>query len=155
MSFLERSSPSRDPNSKPRKHSRDNDSASSSLSPVAKETPGPMDVDEKPKTKEKAEAEAEAEEEEESSEDEGAPPRREAPQFQTFGEDPSTFPDPTVYEIREVTPEMTPDQRREIYSVAVYPESDLADLIAGDPPDQDFSSGKASNQIAEIGRAHV
>lgn len=148
MSFLERSSPSRDPNSKPRKHSRDNDSASSSLSPVAKETPGPMDVDEKPKTKEKAEAEAEAEEEEESSEDEGAPPRREAPQFQTFGEDPSTFPDPTVYEIREVTPEMTPDQRREIYSVAVYPESDLADLIAGDPPDQDFSSGKASNQIA-------
>ncbi|ETS81239.1 hypothetical protein PFICI_06241 [Pestalotiopsis fici W106-1] len=141
---VDRSSPLRDPNSKPRKHSRDNDSASSSLSPVAKETPGAMDVDEKPKTQEKAEEE----EEEESSEDEGAPPRREAPQFQTFGEDPSTFPDPTVYEIREVTPDMTPDQRREIYSVAVYPESDLADLIAGDPPDQDFSSGKASNQIA-------
>ncbi|KAI0171662.1 histone acetyltransferases subunit 3-domain-containing protein [Pestalotiopsis sp. NC0098] len=145
---IDRSSPLRDPNSKPRKHSRDNDSASSSLSPVAKDTPNAMDVDEKPKAQDKDKVEAEAEDEDESSEDEGAPPRREAPQFQTFGEDPSTFPDPTVYEIREVTPEMTPDQRREIYSVAVYPESDLADLIAGDPPDQDFSSGKVSNQIA-------
>ncbi|KAK9775466.1 putative Transcriptional adapter 3 [Seiridium cardinale] len=137
---VDRSSPLRDSTSKPRKLSRDNDSASSSLSPVAKETPGAMDVDEKPKAEEK--------EDDESSEDEGAPPRREAPQFQTFGEDPSTYPDPTVYEIRPVTPDMPPDRRREIYSVAVYPETDLADLIAGDPPDKDFSSGKAANQIA-------
>ncbi|KAI1870983.1 hypothetical protein JX265_006023 [Neoarthrinium moseri] len=138
----DRASPLRDPSSKPRKLSRDNDSASSSLSPVAKETPGAMEVDEKPKTDEKEE------DEEESSEDEGAPPRREAPQFQTFGEDPSTFPDPTVYEIREVTPDMTPDERREIYSVAVYPYTDLADQIAGDPPDKDYTSAKPSNQIA-------
>jgi transcriptional adapter 3 len=99
-----------------------------------------MDVDEKPK--------AEAKEEEESSEDEGAPPKREAPQYQTFGEDPSTFPDPTVYEIRDVMPSMSRDERKEIYSVAVYPVTDLADQIAGDPPDKDFSNAKPSNQIS-------
>ncbi|KAH6657353.1 histone acetyltransferases subunit 3-domain-containing protein [Truncatella angustata] len=138
----DRSSPKRD-SSKPRKLSRDNDSASSSLSPVAKETPGAMDVDEKQKPKEEKE-----DDDDESSEDEGAPPRREAPQFQTFGEDPSTYPDPTVYEILPVTPDMPPDQRREIYSVAVYPETDLADLIAGDPPDKDFTIAKPTNQIS-------
>lgn len=101
-----------------------------------------MDVDEKPK------ADKKEDDDEESSEDEGAPPKRETPQFQTFGEDPSTYPDPTVYEIREVTPDMTPDQRREIYSVAVYPYTDLADQIAGDPPDKDFTVAKPTNQIA-------
>ncbi|KAI0126351.1 histone acetyltransferase subunit 3 [Xylariales sp. AK1849] len=134
---IDRASPLRESSSKPRKLSRD--SASSSLSPVAKETPGAMDVDEKPKAEDK--------DEDESSEDEGAPPRREAPQFQTFGEDPSTFPDPTVYDIRETKPGMTSDELREIYSVAVYPETDLAEQIAGDPPDKDFSSAKPSNQI--------
>lgn len=104
-----------------------------------------MEVDEKPK-KEEPEEEAE-EEEESSSEDEGAPPRREAPQSQTFGDDPSTFPDPTVYEIRDIYPGISEDEKKEIYSVAVYPQSDLADLIAGDPPDKDFSSAKPSNQI--------
>jgi len=82
------------------------------------------------------------------SSDDGAPPPRPVPQNQTFGEDPSTFPDPTVYEIREVTPGMTEDEIREIYSVATYPASDLADLIAGDPPDKDFSNAKPSNQIS-------
>ncbi len=100
-----------------------------------------MDVDEKAKLENK-------EEEESSSEDEGAPPRREAPQFQTFGQDPSTFPDPTVYEIRDVKPTMSDDELREIYSVAVFPRSDLADLIAGDPPDKDFSNAKPTNQIS-------
>lgn len=101
-----------------------------------------MDVDEK------AKLETKEEEEESSSEDEGAPPRREAPQFQTFGEDPSTFPDPTVYEIRDVKPTMSDDELREIFSVAVFPKTDLADLIAGDPPDKDFSSAKPTNQIS-------
>ena len=82
-----------------------------------------------------------------SSEDEGAPPRREAPKSQTFGDDPSTFPDPTVYEIRDVTEGMSNALKREIYSVAVYPKSDLADLIAGDPPNKDFSNAKPSSQI--------
>ncbi|KAI1097646.1 histone acetyltransferases subunit 3-domain-containing protein [Jackrogersella minutella] len=137
---IERSSPLRDP-SKPRKLSRDNDSASSSLSPVAPATPGAMEVDEKAKLDTKVEDDSE-------SEDEGAPPRREAPQIQTFGEDPSTYPDPTVYEIREVKPGMTVDELKELYSVAVFPKSDLADMIAGDPPNKDFSSAKPSNQIS-------
>ncbi|KAI1378517.1 histone acetyltransferases subunit 3-domain-containing protein [Hypoxylon crocopeplum] len=136
----ERSSPLRDPN-KPRKASRDNDSASSSLSPVAPATPGAMEVDEKAKLDDKVEEDSE-------SDDEGAPPRRQAPQYQTFGEDPSTFPDPTVYEIRPVKPGMTVDELKELYSVAVFPKSDLADMIAGNPPDKDFSNAKPSNQIS-------
>lgn len=98
-----------------------------------------MDVDEKSKK--------EGNEESSSSDDEGAPPQREMPQHQTFGEDPSTFPDPTIYEIRDVHPGMAEDEKKEIFSVAVYPRSDLADLIAGDPPDKDFSNAKPSSQI--------
>lgn len=103
-----------------------------------------MEVDEKPK-EEKKEGEPE---EEESSEDEGAPPRREAPQYQTFGEDPSTFPDPTVYEIRETNSSMSVDELKEIYSVAVFPKTNLSDQIAGDPPDKDFTIAKPTNQIS-------
>lgn len=101
-----------------------------------------MEVDEKTKKEEN-----EDENEEESSEDEGAPPRREMPQSQTFGDDPSTFPDPTIYEIRDIHDGLTEEQKKEIYSVAVYPRTDLSDLIAGDPPDRDFSNAKPSNQI--------
>ncbi|CAI0651637.1 unnamed protein product [Colletotrichum noveboracense] len=134
---VERSSPLRE-STKPRKLSRD--SASSSLSPVAPATPSAMEVDEKTK--------AEENEEEESSEDEGAPPKKAQPAAHTFGDDPSTFPDPTVYEILPTKPGMSADELRQIYSVAVFPQSDLADLIAGDPPDKDFSSAKPSNQIS-------
>ena len=98
-----------------------------------------MDVDEKKKGEK---------DDEESSEDEGAPPPKQAPQFQTFGEDPSSFPDPTVYEIRDVKPGMSHEELQEIFSVAVFPETDLGDQIAGDPPDKDFSSAKPSNQIS-------
>ncbi|QYS96995.1 hypothetical protein H0G86_004231 [Trichoderma simmonsii] len=134
----ERSSPLRDSK---RKHVRDNDDASSSLSPIAGgASPNAMETDEKPKKEEN-------EEEEESSEDEGAPPRRELPQAQTFGEDPSTFPDPTIYEILPTYDGMPDEERKKIYSVAVYPKSDLADMIAGDPPDKDFSNAKPSSQI--------
>ncbi|KAI0966434.1 histone acetyltransferases subunit 3-domain-containing protein [Xylaria arbuscula] len=143
---IERSSPLRDSSSKPRKQSRDNDSASSSLSPVAQPTSSAMEVDEKVKLDKDA---GEGEEEgEESSEDEFAPPAREAPQFQTFGEDPSTFPDPTVYEILEAKPGMSIKELKELYSVAVFPRTDLADQIAGDPPDKDFSNAKPTNQIS-------
>ncbi|EQK99007.1 Histone acetyltransferases subunit 3 [Ophiocordyceps sinensis CO18] len=132
----DQSSPPRDTK---RKHSRDG-SASSSLSPIATVSPSAMDVDKKkPKRAEKKQ--------ESSSEDEGAPPSRELPQSQTFGEDPSTFPDPTVYEIRDIHPGMSDEEKKTIYSVASYPRSDLADLIAGDPPDKDFSSAKPTNQI--------
>ncbi|KAF9692001.1 hypothetical protein EKO04_010003 [Ascochyta lentis] len=69
------------------------------------------------------------------------------PQFQTFGEDPVKFDDPTVYHIRQVTPGMTDDDRREIYSVAVFPPSNLHDKIAGIPPDKDFSNAKPATQV--------
>lgn len=109
-----------------------------------------MDVDKKKKKKSeiKEEKEEEEEGEESSSEDEGAPPRKAVPAAHTFGDDPSTFPDPTVYEIRDTHPGMSVDELKEIYSVAVFPKTDLADLIAGDPPDNDFSSAKPSNQIS-------
>ena len=123
------------------KRDRDNDSASSSLSPVAPRTPGDMDVDDKTKVETKSDDDSS------SSDDDGRPPPQPRPQANNFGDDPSTFPDPTVYEIRPVKPGMTEDEIKEIYSVASYPKSDLADLIAGDPPDKDFSSAKPTNQI--------
>ncbi|KAK2617047.1 Transcriptional regulator [Conoideocrella luteorostrata] len=143
------SQPAQDDQSSPvkdskRKRSRA-DSASSSLSPVAAGSPSAMDVDKK--TKEEKKEDGDGEEEESSSEDEGAPPKRQVPAAQTFGDDPSTFPDPTVYEIRPVTEGMTCEERKEIYSVAVYPKSDLANLIAGDPPDSDYSIAKPTSQI--------
>ncbi|KAI0410124.1 histone acetyltransferases subunit 3-domain-containing protein [Xylaria palmicola] len=140
----ERSSPLRDASGKPRKLSRDNESSGSSLSPPAQPTSSAMEVDEKVKL----DKDAGEEEEAESSADEFAPPVREAPQFQTFGEDPSTFPDPTVYEIRDAKPGMSIDELKELYSVAVFPKTDLADQIAGDPPDKDFSNAKPTNQIS-------
>ncbi|KAK5992653.1 Chromatin-remodeling complexes subunit NGG1-like protein [Cladobotryum mycophilum] len=123
-----------------RKHSRDGDDASSSLSPIAAASPSAMEVDDKAKKEEEKE-------EGSSSEDEGAPPRREVPQSQTFGDDPSTFPDPTVYEILPTNDSTSEEDKMRIFSVATYPRSDLADLIAGDPPDRDFSSAKPSSQI--------
>lgn len=103
-----------------------------------------MDVDEKKKTAE----DEEEEEEEESSDDESRRARSMIPQSHTFGDDPSTFPDPTVYEIRPVEPGMTEEEMKEIYSVARYPKSDLSELLAGDPPDKDFSNTKPANQIS-------
>lgn len=84
----------------------------------------------------------------ESSSDEHQPPPAPAvPRLQTFGDDPSTFPDPTVYDIRAVTPDMDHDTKREIYSVAYFPRSNLEDLIPGTPPDKDFSNAKPTNQV--------
>ncbi|EFX05304.1 transcriptional regulator [Grosmannia clavigera kw1407] len=109
---------------------------------VVTATPSAMEVDEKTKIVAADDSPSESE-----SSDDGAPPQRPVPQNQTFGEDPSTFPDPTVYEVRAVKSGMSEDEIKEIYSVAVYPKSDLADLVAGDPPDKDFSNAKPSNQI--------
>lgn len=105
-----------------------------------------MDVDEKAKA---AKKEEEEESDSSSSDDDGAPPPPRVPQANTFGDDPSTFPDPTVYEITKVDwKNMTDEEIKELTSVNTYPQSDLADLIAGVPPDKDFSSAKPSNQIA-------
>lgn len=75
------------------------------------------------------------------------PPAPAVPQFQTFGPDPSKFDDPTVYHIRDVTPGMSVEERREIYCVADFPESDLRDRTAGIPPDKDFSNAKPASQV--------
>lgn len=64
-----------------------------------------------------------------------------------FGDDPSAVYDPTVYDIRPILESMTDAERRDIYNVAQWPESDLHDLTAGDPPDMDFSNAKPANQV--------
>ena len=67
--------------------------------------------------------------------------------YQTFGPDPSAFDDPTVYHIREITDDMTDEEKKEIYCVAQFPHDDLSHLIAGTPPDKDFSNAKPTNQV--------
>jgi hypothetical protein len=57
-------------------------------------------------------------------------------------------PDPVIYHIRDVTPGMTEQDKKEIYSVTSYPTKDLSDQIAGVPPDKDFSNAKPTNQVA-------
>ncbi|KAL8945703.1 MAG: hypothetical protein Q9222_007796, partial [Ikaeria aurantiellina] len=75
------------------------------------------------------------------------PPAASIAQYQTFGPDPTTFDDPTIYHIRPVTDDMTDEEKAEIYSVAKFPKSDLSHLIAGTIPDKDFSNAKPSNQV--------
>ncbi|EOA91264.1 uncharacterized protein SETTUDRAFT_85741 [Exserohilum turcica Et28A] len=69
------------------------------------------------------------------------------PQFQTFGPDPAKFDDPTIYHIRDVTPGMSIEEKKEIYCVAEFPITDLRDKIAGSPPDKDFSNAKPPSQV--------
>ena len=76
------------------------------------------------------------------------PPAAAQPQYQTFGTNPLTFDDPTIYEIRPVTDDMTDEEKKEIYCVASFPKDDLQDLIAGTPPNKDFSNAvKPNNQV--------
>lgn len=69
------------------------------------------------------------------------------PQFQTFGPDPAKFDDPTIYHIRHVTPDMSAEERKEIYGVTDFPPSDLRDRTAGSPPNKDFSNAKPATQV--------
>lgn len=75
------------------------------------------------------------------------PPAPSIAQYQTFGPDPTTFDDPTIYHIRPVTDDMTYEEKAEIFSVSQFPESDLSHLIAGTIPDKDFSNAKPTNQV--------
>ncbi|KAI9743510.1 MAG: Transcriptional regulator [Claussenomyces sp. TS43310] len=116
------------------------DSASSSLSPVEPTTPATTIINEV--------SVPQREDADDDSADEHQPPPAPAvPHLQTFGDDPSTFPDPTVYEIREVKPGMTEDEIKSIYSVAEYPHNDLREFVPGTPPDKDFSNAKPTNQV--------
>ncbi|QSZ29516.1 hypothetical protein DSL72_004030 [Monilinia vaccinii-corymbosi] len=143
-SNLEVAVPSRDYTHKHRKLSkdRDNDSVSSSLSPPAPATPSAgMNTD----SKQNGLAEDES-----SSDEHQPPPAPKIPNYQTFGSDPSTFPDPTVYEITKIKPSdprMSEEEKKKVYSVASFPKNDLHDLIPGTPPDKDFSNAKPTNQV--------
>ncbi|TGO86876.1 hypothetical protein BPOR_0270g00100 [Botrytis porri] len=121
---------------------RDNDSISSSLSPPAPATPtAGMNTDTKPNG---------TAEEESSSDEHQPPPAPKIANYQTFGADPSTFPDPTVYEITKIKPgdpRMSEEKKKKVYAVAAYPRNDLHDLIPGTPPDKDFSNAKPTNQV--------
>lgn len=75
------------------------------------------------------------------------PPAPTITQYQTFGLDPLTFNDPTIYHIREVTDNTTEEEKKEIYCVSQFPHDDLSNLIAGTPPDSDFSNAKPTNQV--------
>ncbi|KAL4949917.1 histone acetyltransferases subunit 3-domain-containing protein [Aspergillus filifer] len=82
-----------------------------------------------------------------SSESHQPEPAPAVPQIQVFGPNPLKFDDPTIYHIRDVEPGMTDDEKKEIFSVNVFPESDLRHLMAGTPPDRDFSNAKPTNQV--------
>lgn len=64
-----------------------------------------------------------------------------------FGKDPTKGNDPVIYDIRELNDEMTVEEKQAILNVKVWPESDLRELTAGDPPDADFSNAKPANQV--------
>jgi hypothetical protein len=82
-----------------------------------------------------------------TSDDERQPPPAPPVTQHAFFPDP-LGPDPVTYHIREVTPGMTDEEKKEIYSVAAFPTKDLRDQIAGTPPDKDFSNAKPTNQVA-------
>ena len=69
-------------------------------------------------------------------------------QVQVFGPNPLKFDDPTIYNIRDVTPDMTDEDKKEIYCVNRFPRSDLSHMMAGIPPDKDFSNAKPTNQVS-------
>ncbi|KAF2401785.1 hypothetical protein EJ06DRAFT_474922 [Trichodelitschia bisporula] len=75
------------------------------------------------------------------------PPAPTIPQYQIFGDDPTAFPDPTIYEIRPITPGMTEEEKKEILGVSSYPASNLHHLTPGIPPNRDFSNAKPMNQV--------
>lgn len=66
---------------------------------------------------------------------------------QGFFPDPLA-PDSIIYHIRDITPDMSDEEKKAIYSVTSYPTKDLSDQIAGVPPDKDFSNARPQNQTA-------
>ena len=78
------------------------------------------------------------------------PPAPLVPQVQTFGEDPSTFDDPTIYHIREVGDDATEEEKKDVFGVAEYPQNDLHDATPGTPPDRDFSNFKNDSKVTAL-----
>ncbi|KAL2868838.1 histone acetyltransferase NGG1 [Aspergillus lucknowensis] len=94
-----------------------------------------------------AEAETGSPGSDDSSDSRQPEPAVTVPQIQVFGPNPLKFDDPTIYHIREVAPNMTDEDKKEIFNVNVFPQSDLRHLMAGIPPDRDFSNSKPTNQV--------
>ncbi|KAB8206929.1 Histone acetyltransferases subunit 3 [Aspergillus parasiticus SU-1] len=102
-----------------------------------------------PKVKADTEAQAPGSPMSDDSSDSHQPePAPAVPQIQVFGPNPVKFDDPTIYHIRDVTPDMTDDERKEIYSVTRFPASDLSHMMAGVAPDKDYSNSKPTNQVS-------
>lgn len=64
-----------------------------------------------------------------------------------FGDDPTKFDDPTVYEITKVRPGMSDAEIKVCAAVSSFPRSNLHHLTAGSPPDRDFVQSKPTNQV--------
>ncbi|EEP81745.1 conserved hypothetical protein [Uncinocarpus reesii 1704] len=124
--------------SSPSKKVKNPPSAASSLSPPSMTSPKPSEQTSRPGSAGSA-----------GSNDSHQPePAPAIPHYQVFGPDPLRFDDPTIYHIREVTPGMTDDAKKEIYCVAGFPQSDLSHMMAGTIPDKDFSNAKPTNQVS-------
>ncbi|KAK2836939.1 hypothetical protein FQN49_006572 [Arthroderma sp. PD_2] len=122
----------------PSKKARNQPSSASSLSPPSLHSPPPAT----------AGSTAGSPESVDSSDSHLPEPAPAVNQYQVFGPDPLVFDDPTVYHIRDVTPSTTVEEKKKIYSVASFPESDLKHLMAGEAPDKDFSNAKPTNQVS-------
>ncbi|RAL00431.1 histone acetyltransferase NGG1 [Aspergillus ibericus CBS 121593] len=126
------------PASKKSKHAPSEEA--SSLSPSLRTSPRPAAAD--------TADDAGSPGSDDSSESHQPEPAPAVPQVQVFGPNPLKFDDPTVYHIRDVTPDMTDEEKKVIYSVNRFPWSDLSHLMAGSPPDRDFSNAKPTNQVS-------
>ncbi|PYH96352.1 putative transcriptional regulator Ngg1 [Aspergillus ellipticus CBS 707.79] len=113
----------------------------SSLSPSLQTSPRPDAATDAPE-------DAGSPDSDDSSESHQPEPAPAVPQVQVFGPNPLKFDDPTVYHIRDVTPGMTDEEKKVIYSVNRFPWSDLSHLMAGVAPDRDFSNSKPTNQVS-------
>lgn len=113
-----------------------NTASDSSLSPPSLNSPRQADADD-----------AGSPGSDDSSDSRQPEPAAAIPQVQVFGPNPLKYDDPTTYHIRDVTPDMTDEEKKAIYCVNVFPRSDLRHLMAGTPPDRDFSNAKPTNQV--------
>ena len=138
MSCSANSLPAASPASKKSKNAPSEEA--SSLSPPLRTSPRPAAAE--------GADDAGSPESDDSSESHQPEPAPAVPQVQVFGPNPLKFDDPTVYHIRDVTPDMTDEEKKVIYSVNRFPWSDLSHLMAGSPPDRDFSNAKPTNQVS-------
>ena len=65
-----------------------------------------------------------------------------------YGKDPTAVEDTLRYHIPDITDDMSYEEKQDIFRVREWPASDLRELTAGDPPDQDFyNKPKPANQV--------